>query len=382
MRELKVGLLIVAALTVLAVGVLLVGESNHLFSRKSRYFVRLENVAGLASGNPVQLNGVTVGSVTSIDLPPEVDERLLTVNLAIDRRFADRVRVDSEARIKTLGLLGDKYVQLTSGSPESPATADGGEIFAAQATDVDELIASGENAVDNFVAISVSLRNILAGMEAGEGILGQLTVDSTDGTAARDRIFNILGSLEQLAQRAERGEGSLGRLLNDDTLALRIEGVLDHLEASLALVETGEGVLPALLKDPETRRRLEQAIDDLSTASGRLAELASDLREGDGLLPRLIHDEELGQRVSEDLEKLLRNLGTVAERLEQGDGTAAQLISDPAVYEAIQDILVGVDESRLLRWLVRNRQKKGIEQRYDAERTAAGDSGEPEGPRR
>ena len=42
------------------------------------------------------------------------------------------------------------------------------------------------------------------------------------------------------------------------------------------------------------------------------------------------------------------------------------LINDPSVYQAVNDIIVGVNESSLLRWLIRNRQKKGIEQRYDA----------------
>jgi phospholipid/cholesterol/gamma-HCH transport system substrate-binding protein len=371
LRELKVGLLIVAALVALATSIFLVGESNNLFVRKSRYFIRFDNVVGLAEGNPVQLNGVTVGRVSTIDLPQGVDQRLLTVHVVINRRYSDRVRADSEARIKTLGLLGDKYVQITTGSADSPATPDGGEILAAQATDVDELIASGENAVDNVVAISVSLRNILSRMESGEGILGQLTVDSATGTAAREKILHILTAMDELTQRVQRGEGSLGRLLEDDTLVRRVEGTLDRLEANLALVETGEGALPALLNDPETRDRLHQAIDDLSTASGELSGLAHDLREGDGLLPRLIHDDEFGRQVSDDLEKLLRNLGTISDRLEQGDGTAAQLINDPEVYEAMQDILVGIDESRMLRWLIRNRQKKGIAKRYEAERAAA-----------
>ena len=47
------------------------------------------------------------------------------------------------------------------------------------------------------------------------------------------------------------------------------------------------------------------------------------------------------------------------------------LIDDPSVYEAINDVIVGVDESRLLRWLVRNRQKTGIKNRYREEQQVA-----------
>lgn len=378
MRELKVGLLVLLALVALAVGIFLVGDQNNLFTRKNHYFIHFETVAGLAEGNPVQLNGVTVGNVSSIELPQDADEPLLTVNVKVDRRFANRVRTDSEARIKTLGLLGDKYVQLTSGSPELPAIPSGGEVKAAEATDVDELIASGENAVDNFVAISVSLREILARMESGQGILGQLTSDSETGTIARDKLVNILTSVENMTQRAEQGRGSLGRLLTDDTLVVRLEAALGRIESNLAAIESGDGLLALLVNDPTTKDRFTSALENLSSASEEIASLSRDVREGEGLLPRLISDQEYGDRVSDDLERLLENLSTISDRLEAGEGTAGQLVNDPAVYEALQDIVVGIDESKFLRWLIRNRQKKGIEKRYDAAQDAAPTPGEQE----
>jgi hypothetical protein len=59
--------------------------------------------------------------------------------------------------------------------------------------------------------------------------------------------------------------------------------------------------------------------------------------------------------------------GPVRTKLDEGEGTAGKLINDPSVYEAVQDVIIGVEESRLLRWLIRNRQKKGIETRYEEE---------------
>ena len=57
----------------------------------------------------------------------------------------------------------------------------------------------------------------------------------------------------------------------------------------------------------------------------------------------------------------------VSERIAHSQGTLGLLIADPEIYEAMNDIIVGVDESSMLRWLVRNRQQKGIKKRYDAE---------------
>src|SRR4029079_15083591 len=50
-------------------------------------------------------------------------------------------------------------------------------------------------------------------------------------------------------------------------------------------------------------------------------------------------------------------------------GTAGKIINDPSVYESINEILIGINESKLLRWLIRNRQEKGSEKRYQIEQS-------------
>jgi hypothetical protein len=58
----------------------------------------------------------------------------------------------------------------------------------------------------------------------------------------------------------------------------------------------------------------------------------------------------------------------------RGEGSAG-LISDPSLYEAVNDILIGINESRLLRYLIRNRQAAGIEKRYETVKEANEASG-------
>ena len=119
-REVKVGLLVVVAFVILGVAVFLVSERRNFFALKNRYYIQFETVLGLAPGSPALLNGVTVGSVKRVVLPESVDEEMLTVWINVDRRYGDRVREDSTARIKTLGLLGDKFIEISSGSADSP----------------------------------------------------------------------------------------------------------------------------------------------------------------------------------------------------------------------------------------------------------------------
>lgn len=371
MRELKVGLVVLAALTALAIGIFFVGQESHLFGLKNRYFVQFSSVEGLATGNPVQLDGVNVGQIRRIVLPEAVDESLLTVWVSVDRTYAQRIREDSQARIQTLGLLGDKYIQISSGSPDAPILPDGGQIPAAPGTELDELLASGGSAMDNLVAISASLRNILARMEAGEGVLGELTTESETAQDVRTKIVSILASAERITQSIEAGEGTLGRLVKDDGLAREVQSAFEGFSRALTQLHDGEGVLPALLTDAEIRDRFRETLGNLSTASEGLSVVAMELREGDGLLARMLADEEYGRKVAADVAELIERMNSVTRKIDEGRGSLGALINDPAITEAVNDIIVGIDESRLLRWLVRNRQKKGIEVRYEAVRDDA-----------
>ncbi len=359
-RELKVGLLTLVALIVLASATFLVGERRNLFARTNTYTVRFENVSGLSAGNPVQLNGVTVGRVEDVVLPEGVDQGQLTVWISVDRRYAARVRQDSEARIKTLGLLGDKYVEISSGSPAAKVIASGGEIPTAPATDVDRLIASGEDLVENVVAIAVSLRTILADMEQGRGILGQLLTDDETVSSAKESVVGSIESLRRILERVEEGEGTLGSLLSDDTLATRLTSSLNRLDGVLGQIESGEGALPALINDPASRERLDSLLAKLDTTVDNLGTFTDDLNEGSGLLPRLLNDEQYGQEIADDLRQLLDNLNSLSGKLEGGEGTLGKIITDPAIYDAVDQIVIGINESKLLRWAIRNRQKAGI----------------------
>ena len=72
---------------------------------------------------------------------------------------------------------------------------------------------------------------------------------------------------------------------------------------------------------------------------------------------------------------MVKSLNEVSAKLDRGNGSAAMLINDPKIYDAVNDIVVGVNQSRTLRWLLRNRQKKGIDKRYEDTKKAIEDAG-------
>ncbi|MDX1385388.1 MAG: MlaD family protein [Thermoanaerobaculia bacterium] len=364
---LRVGITVLAGLAVLAAAILLIGEKDLLFSSRTRYFVRFDGVANLVSGNPVQLNGVDVGFVDAVILPDDLTDPKLVVWIEIDSRYADRIRADSLARIQTLGLLGDKYVALSSGTPAAMVIEPGGEIPAAPATEIDELLASGGDVVQNLSVAASSLSNILRKMEQGEGLLGLLVAEQEGGPPLADTVSEILESVRVVVADVAAGEGTLGRLLYDDELATRLDATIGDLQGVLAEVEGGDGLLPRLLSDGDMADELEASLASFADTSERLDGLVTEMSEGDGLMARLVHDGELADEITGELRNLLERLNEATGKLTSGDGTAALLLNDPSVYEALNDILVGIDESPTLRWLVRNRQKAGIKSRYEAE---------------
>ena len=370
----RVGLTVLGALVVLAGFILAIGDQSFLFRASNNYRIMFPNAAGLAEDNPVQLNGVTVGKVDRILLSERPETEMLEVRISVERRYANRLRRDSLARIKTLGLLGDKYVEITSGSPGAVLLAPGDEIPAALPTDVDDLIASGADVVDYVVSTAQSLSTILARMERGEGLLGELVAEREDKRIT-DTVIRTLESIERLTNQVEAGEGVLGRLLTDEEMGDQLASSLDNLDETLTLLREGDGLAPALLHDAELKTRFESTMADTEIAAADLRAIAADLRDADGLLPRLLTDEELGDSLTTEVQQLLQRLNSTLEQVSEGDGTAAKLINDPAIYQALDDLVVGINESKLLRWLVRNRQKAGIKKRYRDAQDAAPDSG-------
>lgn len=364
----RVGLLVIVALVVLTGGILVIGNQNNLFRRMNRYVVQFQDVKGLQDGSPVQLNGVSVGRVEQISLSPDPALRSIAVRIAVDRRFAELVREDTEVRIKTLGLLGDKFVEITAGTVSAKSVESGGELKSARQNDVDKIISSGGDLVDNVLQISAALTKILDRVEKGEGLLGQLLGPVPE----QDKDLSLLTSLRQAASTIdhitvaiEKGQSPVARLLLDEQMGDQLSGSVERLDRWMLEAEKGEGLVPSLVFDPALKERADRTLANLETASERLAALTQNLEGNEGLLPKLVNDEDYAAEVTGELKMLVQRLNKVAGALERGDGTVGKLIIDPEVHDAMTDILVGVNESKLLRWLIRNRQKAGIRKRYN-----------------
>jgi len=126
-RAFRLGLFIVAGLLILASGVFLIGDKRFLFRRTYRLGAEFQNVAGLNNGAEVQVGGIHLGTVKQITLPSGPNGKLRVV-MDMTNATKNIIRRDSIATIKTEGLLGNKYLEISFGSEKSPNIEDGDTI--------------------------------------------------------------------------------------------------------------------------------------------------------------------------------------------------------------------------------------------------------------
>jgi phospholipid/cholesterol/gamma-HCH transport system substrate-binding protein len=374
-RRFRVGLVVLVALFFTMIGVFMVGRRANLFKKKWPYQTHFDSAAGLVTGNAVRLNGVTVGNVLEVNLSPQPSDQTVLVVYEVDRRVAPRLRTGTLASIKTIGLLGDKYIDLAGGTAEQPQIPIGGEIKPAPGTGIERLLEGGGDLMVDLSAIARSLKNILGRTEQGEGFLGAITSNSPESEKLGNSFNAALHSVNAILKQVQAGKGLAGRLLIDEKYgretSASLSAAIRSLESLLSRIDqgvrSGNGAIPALLSDPEGKKKVYALLDNLAVASESLARVTAQLEKGDGALPILLRDEKFGHAFTRNLLEFSQRLNSISRKLDEGGGTAAKLINDPTLYDSANRLVVGVDESALLRWLLKNRQKAGIKKEYDDE---------------
>ena len=133
----RVGLLVFLALVILSIGVFLIGNQSLLFSRTYVLKSNFQNVQGLNNGAEVRIGGIHEGTVKQIQLPAQPGGQM-TVVMNLRNPTRSVIKKDSIASIKTEGILGDKYMEISFGSSKSEAVSDGDTIPSEKPVDVSE----------------------------------------------------------------------------------------------------------------------------------------------------------------------------------------------------------------------------------------------------
>ncbi len=175
-RTFRLGLFIVGTLVIFAAGVFFIGNTESLFRPTYHLKAQFQNVSGLINGADVRVGGIHKGTVRSIQLPHRPDEKL-TVLMDLENATRDVVKKDSVASIKSEGLLGDKYVEISFGSQDVDKVRDGDTIDTAPPLDISDLITKTNQILDTAKDTMQNVDAISTKVNNGQGTMGALLND-------------------------------------------------------------------------------------------------------------------------------------------------------------------------------------------------------------
>ena len=134
--EMIVGIFMVAGFLAFGYLALQLGEVSWLTSGRT-YSLKAEfdNVSGVKKGSAIQLAGVVVGSVEKVELSPD---NVALVHLRLDKGI--QVPADSIASVKSQGIIGDKYIQISLGGDPEILKEQGMITETESAVDIESLI--------------------------------------------------------------------------------------------------------------------------------------------------------------------------------------------------------------------------------------------------
>ncbi len=307
--QLKVGVLIVTALVILSAIIVLVLGVESPFAPRYTLYTYLPNIGGLRPDTPVMLEGVTIGEVKGFEFA-EIGKGV-KITLRIQKKYEDRIRTDSIAKLQSLGLLGDKYIEVTQGTLNGRALKEGEAITGAPPLDLDQMIAKATHSFDNLSDTVDNLKVLTQGMRQGEGTIGKLLRDES-----------LYKNLNETLSRFHEGKGTIAQLLNNDSVYKELNGAVSNLRTVLARVEKGEGGVGKLISDPKVGASIENAVKRLEGVLARMD-------RGEGTLGKLSTDPALYN----NLNKIAANLGPLSEKVSKGEGTIGQLFYDKQLYD-------------------------------------------------
>jgi phospholipid/cholesterol/gamma-HCH transport system substrate-binding protein len=371
--KLRVGIFVLLALLTFLGLVYALGARARLFEARYTIHADFTEVGGLVEGATVRLAGVQIGRVTGVHLAGEPGGKV-RVDLTIARRYADRIRRNSMARIETQGLLGDKIVEITVGTTAAPPLVSGDVLPSRDPADFGRMLAAGAETAKDVAALAASLRETAEAINQSKIIASAATTVSKLGRAidqiehgrgwahallyeepvALRRVNELIATTQALVERVEKGQGAAGVLVSPEgtASAKRFVAAMDRISGMVEHPEREQGFLPGLLFDPKYR----PILDDLRTVAQNLREVSDRLAGGRGTLGSLVADSGDASELRltlQDLRVAVANLKSISGKINEGEGTLGLLIADPTIYERLVAILEGAQRSFLLRSMIR-----------------------------
>lgn len=345
--KLKVGLVITLALLVLLVAIFFAGGIEKIFSPKMDLKVQFQDVKGLRKGAPVWIFGTEVGSVREIELDPNLGA---VVTIFIKKNVQEFIRKDARASIMTMGLLGDKYIELNTGSPKAEPIGKGEVIKGSVPVEISDVMETAGVSIGKIGDFVQKLDNLILKIEKGEGTLSKFLTDPS----IYDNLNQSVKTLSLTLEEVKGSRGTLKMLVEDPSLYQRMVVAVGSIEEFVKKtnesvgeftrkVNESQGTLKRLVEDPSLYDKALATVSTIEQLTGNIERISQDietfskgLNEKTGTLKRMIDDPSL----YENLNQSSAHLSSILKRIDQGEGLAGALLKDQELIKELEETLI------------------------------------------
>jgi len=167
--ELKVGVFILIGVAILFIMVFSIGDIN-LSKTGYKIKVQFQFASGIGPSAPVRLAGVGIGQVQGIQIIHDDKDNKTKAELTAWINDGIKIEEDAVVTINTLGLLGEKYLEILPGTPGKPVIAVNGVIIGKDPIPMEKI-------TENLATLSDSVKVIVDRLKNGEGTIGKLLTD-------------------------------------------------------------------------------------------------------------------------------------------------------------------------------------------------------------
>lgn len=293
LSNLKVGLTVFIGLVILFIFLFIVGSENNFLTSKYQLKIFVSNVQGLNSGSMVSLGGIKIGSVKDIAFARKDGENGVNVTLDILTKYQPQITKNSTAQVKTIGLLGDQFVDISIGQTGEEPLREGEYITVKPTLTFDKFADKIDPVVDDFSGVMKNLRVISDSIAHGKGMVGRMINSPATGRNLEELIANINSVTGAINQK----KGTLGKLAYDSSLYNNLTELTGNINSISDSVKSGKGTLGKLLVS-------DSLYNNINTLTLKLNNLLSKTESDSTMIGGLFNDTKFYNQFNSVLKEL------------------------------------------------------------------------------
>ena len=251
--KLRTGATALAALLILSTLIFLL-TGGTVLEPKSNIYLFMPDAMGLVPDAPVRVDGIPVGKVETVSFSgSNIPDRVVRVTMRVERDHLAGIPDDSTAEASSDTMLGDKFVDITSGK-SAARIKPGAELIYKASPDLMKRLD-----VAQFQERIRTMDALLTELEQGRTPLGKFV----QGDAMYRTILKRVQDAQQGLRAAADTKSDIGNALYTDEVHRRADALLRALDESIAKIQSGQGGLGQFLRDDAQHAQWRNSVQEL-----------------------------------------------------------------------------------------------------------------------